>query len=93
MAVIEKNTLNGANVVTSMKQAGNVVLVKSTCMDGAATTAVMVTTVIYCCDELQADRFINCMWKWEAAKDQGSFGLEASQGKISYNAKVAVRSK
>ena len=50
-------------------------LVKTTCIDGANTVAMMFSTTSLSCDEFQIDRFIKCMRKWEVAKDQGSFSL------------------
>jgi len=52
-------------------------------MDGANTVAKMFSTFAYsACDEFQADRFINCMGEWEAATDQGSFGILTSKSKF-----------
>jgi len=47
-------------------------------VDGANAVVIMLSTVACCWDELQVDRFIKCMGEWEGAKDEGSFGLQAS---------------
>jgi len=64
VAVIEKHrsTLNGANAITLMKHKYRyVALGQNTRMGGDTTVAIMFSTVLYCCDEFQADRFVKCI--------------------------------
>jgi len=42
------------------------------------------------CDDFQVYRFKKCMREWEAAKDQGSFRLQTSQGRSYFNIKGTV---
>jgi len=41
---------------------------------------VIMIVIMYYCDDFQVHRFIKRMREWEAAKDQGSFRLQTSQG-------------
>jgi len=84
--VIEKHTLDEASTITLMKHKHRyVTLSRNIRMDGANTVAIMFTTVVYSCDEFLADRFIKCMGKLEAAKDQWLFGQQTPEGGASHN--------
>jgi len=37
--------------------------------------------MLHSCDDFGVHRFLKCMRKWEAAKVQGSFRLQTSQGR------------
>jgi len=78
VGVVEKHTLNDDNTTTLMKHKYRCDTRREHAWMCTRTVA-MFSTVVYSCDEFQADLFKSA-WAWEAAKDEGTLRLQTSRG-------------